>query len=149
MSSLTIRPVSCADEWLLWDWRNDPETRAQSFDSEPITPQQHHHWFWAKLCSNDTWAWLLEADGRPVAMARYERCGAYAEVSVMVALAERGRGYGTAVLEMTAKVACEAMGVLSVRALVFTDNAASVKAFQRAGYRVKGRQCYLMEWVNE
>lgn len=143
--SLQIRPVCDADCWTLYEWANDPDTRANSFRPEPITPQEHRHWFRSKTHADECWWWMLEANGVPVAVARYDICGHELEANVTVAPEYRGNGYGTKILEISTRLALQESGAKRCRALVFVDNAGSVKSFERAGYERLGRECFLLE----
>jgi UDP-2,4-diacetamido-2,4,6-trideoxy-beta-L-altropyranose hydrolase len=40
-----LREVKEADEELVFNWINDPLVRSQSFSSDPISADRHHHWF--------------------------------------------------------------------------------------------------------
>lgn len=62
-----------------------------------------------------------------------------AEVSVYVAGASRGRGFGRALLEALVKGAEDA-GLWTLQAGIFPENTASVALHQKCGFRVVGRR---------
>lgn len=62
-----------------------------------------------------------------------------AEVSVYVARAAQGRGIGRRLLEALV-AASEAVGVWTLQAVVFPQNAASLALHRGAGFRVVGRR---------
>lgn len=133
-----LRPATAADARLLWAWRNEPEVRRQSFAVEAIAWDTHVGWLTQKLAAAETRIWILEEDGRPAGQVRYERTGDSAEVSVSVAGAARGRGVGRALLVMSAPVACRELGLRVAYGLVKESNHASLRAFERAGFRRTG-----------
>ncbi len=144
--NLTVRPVSDRDCWLLLDWQNDPVTRVNSLHPRLITPQEHYHWFWSRFSGDSgCWAWILEDDGQPVALVRYERSGTLLEANLTVAPAHRGNHYGEHALRMTMPLVVRASGATRCRALVFADNVASLKSFGRAGYEPIGREAIVLE----
>ncbi|MCR5303818.1 MAG: GNAT family N-acetyltransferase [Lachnospiraceae bacterium] len=49
MNDVNLRKAEPGDEALLLRWANDPATRANSFTSALISPEQHHRWFSGKL----------------------------------------------------------------------------------------------------
>ncbi|MDD4249869.1 MAG: UDP-2,4-diacetamido-2,4,6-trideoxy-beta-L-altropyranose hydrolase, partial [Methanosarcina sp.] len=48
-TSLRVRHARPSDEALLLAWANDPETRQNSFSSDPIPAEKHHCWFRNRL----------------------------------------------------------------------------------------------------
>ena len=134
-----VRPVSAADRDILLEWANDPTTRSNGFTPEAISFEDHGRWFARRLADPDTRIWILEGrSGVPVAQVRYERAGGAAEVGISVSRADRGKGHGTAILIATADLAARELGVRELVALVLPDNLASVRIFEKAGYRPAG-----------
>lgn len=132
---IELRPATAADADLLLRWRNDPETRAQSFETAEVAPREHVLWLDEKLSRPDRCRiWVAEADGRPVGQARIDRYGAKGVISVALAAADRGRGLGAALIEAATARAVVELELERVDALVKPDNAASLAAFRRAGY---------------
>jgi RimJ/RimL family protein N-acetyltransferase len=134
-----VRPVSAADRDILLEWANDPATRSNSFTPDAISAADHERWFARRLADPDTRIWILEGrSGVPVAQVRYERAGLAAEVGISVSRAERGKGHGTAILIATADLAARELGVRELVALVLPGNPASMRIFEKAGYRLAG-----------
>lgn len=61
------------------------------------------------------------------------------EVMIYVAAAVRGRGLGTALMSALVE-ATEAAGFWTLQASTFPENTASIRAHERAGFRVLGRR---------
>lgn len=126
------------DALLLWEWANDPDVRRWSFTPDPISWVGHVHWFAGKLAEPDC-LFLLAADGdAPIGQIRFDFGGTKAVVSVSLAPQARGRGYAAAVLRAACREALSARPVGSVVALIRPGNAASLKAFEAAGFRPDG-----------
>lgn len=103
-------------EWSTWDAAHRPDCRFVAFEGGRVVG-------WGALS--------------PVS-ARAAYAGV-AEVSVYVAAAARGRGIGRILLRALV-VASEAAGVWTLQAVVFPQNAASLKLHRTAGFRVVGRR---------
>jgi RimJ/RimL family protein N-acetyltransferase len=137
---MTLRLADLQDSAFLWHWRNDPETRSNSLNPQPITWSTHREWYAKELSDPRSRIFILahEVEG-PLAQARYHRGdSAVAEVHVTVAPAARGRGLGARVLRESAPMALEALDVGAITAMILRDNTRSVRAFERAGYRLTG-----------
>jgi L-amino acid N-acyltransferase YncA len=78
------------------------------------------------------WAALAPVSGRCV-------YAGVAEVSVYVAAAARGAGVGTALLAALV-ASSEAGGIWTLEAGILPENTASLRAHERAGFRVVGRR---------
>jgi len=133
---LTVRLATAADAGRVWTWRNDPNTRGNSLQSAAIPWPQHEAWFAARLADPDTILYIIEEDtAGPVAHVRYNRHdGDAAEVHITVAPDCRGRGFGTAALQVTLRAAMETLQVRRIDAVVKQDNVASRRAFERVGF---------------
>src|SRR3989344_6362215 len=96
--NLRIRPSNKDDARLLFDWRNDKDTRAMSGDTAPLVWERHLEWFTKVLSGGfpGRSIFIVEnADERPVGMVRSdEREDGLTEVSYAVAPEWRGKGLG-------------------------------------------------------
>ena len=142
---LGIRPATPADRWLLWVWANDPVVRASSFVTDPIPWSDHVVWFNARLDDTECHIYVInQRDGTPVGQVRFEPSAdrPHLEIDVAIALAcdARGHGLGAHVL----RLACEEFrreraSPATLVAHVRVQNTASVRTFERAGFRLGGR----------
>jgi UDP-2,4-diacetamido-2,4,6-trideoxy-beta-L-altropyranose hydrolase len=141
---ISVRLATLADRSFLWRLTNDPTVRANSLHPEPVPFERHVAWWDAKLASGASRTWILEIDQEPVAQIRFDRNDSaepnVAEISFSVAAEARGLGLGTLLLEMTGAEACRELGVQRLRGLIFPHNTRSVRAFEKAGYRLVAQQ---------
>lgn len=147
-----VRPAVLADGISIWHLANDSVVRSNSFSPEPIPLDRHLGWFRDKIASTSSSVWVVDLGDTIVAQARYDRVDEnVVEVDFAVASGLRGRGIGTALLAATAGEVCRRLGAMFVRGVVLKDNAASSRAFVRAGFsragRVErgGRQCAVFQ----
>ena len=133
-TTLTFRPVTIDDTQLLYNWRNDPETREHSFNQHPLEHTQHEMWVKINLTvfANQTSVlWLIGMIGdTPVGSILINLFSDPMEINIMVAPEFRGSGLGTAMLALAPIPA-------GTRGRVKGTNPASVWAFYRAGWKMQ------------
>ena len=132
--SVTLRPATLGDCRRIWIWRNDPESRRASFDSDPIPFETHQAWFSASLGREDRKLYVIVAEGKESGVVRLDLSGREAQVSIHLAPEWRFRGVGPAALQAVADLAFGPFGLERLVARVKPDNQASVAAFERAGF---------------
>lgn len=117
-------------------WANDPAVRAQSFNQEPIPYTTHCAWFRRRLAAPDVLMLVFEdvETGEPVGQVRIEREGDRAVVGVSIASRYRGQGLAATILDLATREFHGQQPALVVRAYIRVDNAASRRAFEKAGY---------------
>jgi RimJ/RimL family protein N-acetyltransferase len=145
-----LRESEESDCEILWSWANDPETRRQSFHSDPISFEEHRNWFHRKLTSPK--ALLLIAstsDGVPFAMCWFKRQDDHAVVSVNFSPDYRSLGLGPRVLKKAGLLASRRFAVKKLLAYIKPSNIRSIIAFRKAGYvkvRHTDSDMEIMEW---
>jgi len=137
---LAIRAAAAADARLLFEWVNDPETRAQSFSSAPIAWETHRAWVDRLLADPARRLYIIMAPGEePVGQARFEPGeGGETVISISLAPAWRGRGLAAPAIRLATERARRDLGFELVQAYIRTGNSASRRAFASAGYIEKG-----------
>lgn len=132
---LALRAADLDDEQRLLAWRNDPQTRAASFDEGEVSAEEHGRWLRRKLGDESCTILVGEVGGEVVGVVRFDRDDAtIAEVSVIVAPAARGRGMGVLLLRSAVREAQRQLGIESFRARVKEGNRRSLGAFAAAGF---------------
>jgi RimJ/RimL family protein N-acetyltransferase len=100
---LTIRKATIADAQMLFDWRNDPATRANSHVTDELKYEPHVIWLNAALANPDRLLLIAEEDGHPVGHVRVDfKPDAEAELSWTVDPAARGAGVAKRMVRMVA-----------------------------------------------
>ena len=127
-----------ADAEALLDWRNDPVTRAMSGGSDVISRVQHMAWLGRRLADPDSLLLIGERGGAACGMVRFDRgASGAAEVSINVAPGSRSQGLGFELLRLGCDE-CIARGFAhSLTARIRPANRASLRIFQRAGFRLR------------
>lgn len=150
MSAMTLRRATPDDAERLLAWRNDERTRQFSFSPDPVALGDHLAWLERRLAAPDTRLWIAEVDGEPVGQVRAERRPAgTAELHIAVAPHARGRGLAAPMLAAASTAAAEELGVRRVVGLVMGANAASRRAFERAGFAAADPLAEPLEYVRD
>lgn len=138
-----FRSVRDEDADLLFAWANDPVTRQQSFSHAEITRAEHEAWFARRQGDPGCHHFILMAreDGAayPAGVLRLQRDGRHPgvyTVSYSVAPAWRGRGCGSLILLLALRLA-DALPAdcAALYGEVREENTASLRCFEKAGYR--------------
>lgn len=125
---LRLRPATIEDAKALFDWRNDPETCANSINSNPVSWDGHLVWFNASLNSPTRKILVGVENGEPVSTVRYDKNGSVQELSWTVAPGCRRKGLGTE----TVLLAVSNSGPYI--AAIKRENIASQKIAAKAGF---------------
>jgi UDP-2,4-diacetamido-2,4,6-trideoxy-beta-L-altropyranose hydrolase len=149
---LILRPISMDDAQHLFDWANDPLTRQNSFNSEPILWASHVEWLQKKLTDSSARLFMLELDGVVCGHIRYqlEKTGD-ALLSFVVAPGFRGMGIGDALVMRSRSVICKQWPSCRIKALTLQENRASSSIFRKNGFveergTFEGKGCSFFYW---
>jgi L-amino acid N-acyltransferase YncA len=134
---VSVRPAGPGDCEHVWRWNNHPDARAASLTTADIPLGDHQSWYASRLLDPDALLWVIEADGVPAGVVRFQREDEAATVSIAVAPEQRGRGIARAGL---GAALCQLPWRLPVLAWVLASNLASSRLFEGAGFGAARRQ---------
>ena len=119
------------DDWkILLDWRNDPITRENSFETGEVSEQTHKLWFNDSLLNPYREIYILEDYNAPVGSIRSDNVSTNQYIlSWSIAPNQRGNGYGTKILELFLQ---DKTG--DFIAEIKPENIASIKMVQKNGF---------------
>ena len=149
-SELVFRRAVESDVQLYFEWANDPDVRKNSFHQEVIRYHDHCRWFAQKLDSKNSYLFVVESSGVPVAQIRIEIDDGTGNINYSVGKDYRGFGYGKAILAGIAEVIHREGAVCErLQGSIKEDNAPSVAVFKGAGFRQieKNPECVVYEKV--
>ena len=118
---MRLRPATAADAELLLEWRNDPDTRKSSIETEKVKKVEHISWLSSVLDSRDRQLLIAEEKGGAVGTIRADLSDGVYQLSWTVAPDARGRGLGKQMVAMVARRITAPIG-----AQVKSDNTSSV-----------------------
>lgn len=108
---LTVRPATMADARILFDWRNDPGTRAMSRNSDPVEWEPHRVWLERTLAGTARRLLIVERDGEPIATVRFDY-GEETELNITIAPEHRCRGISLKVAKLALAQESECVGYI-------------------------------------
>ena len=127
-----LKKATIDDAMDILAWRNDPQTRAASFNKEEIDRDSHLKWFAEKLADENCELFIMTEGNNKLGHIRIDIDGDTGTISYMINPTHRGKGYGTGMIGLLDSAVDKRVSVLS--ALVEKDNIASQKCFERNGY---------------
>jgi RimJ/RimL family protein N-acetyltransferase len=134
---LSLRPAAMEDAPILWQWRNDDQTRAMSRHSGVIPWEMHTAWLTNRLADSDAMILIGLRAGEPIGMVRLDRrLDGAAEVSINIAADVRGRGLGKRLLQRGCEHADRVGFARVFDAEIMADNFPSRKIFEGCGFRI-------------
>jgi methionyl-tRNA formyltransferase len=135
---LSVRRAGFGDCALLFKWANDPLTRENAHNKEPIQYENHVAWLRNKLDSLDNWIFIVLGDNLPVALLRLDKKENDVLLTYSVAPESRGKGIGKEAISMLPEIIKkENIQCHRIIADVYKTNTASNKIFLSAGYHMK------------
>lgn len=147
---MRLRAATGADADLLLTWRNDPATRAASFDQEEIARDAHVRWLEQKLNDDGCALLIVQVAGVSVGQVRLDRSDVdpqLAQIHIALDSTARGRSIGRLALRAAVAEAPARVGASRIEARVKAENEASIRAFEAAGFRVVGNDGGVVELV--
>jgi RimJ/RimL family protein N-acetyltransferase len=130
---LTIRKAESDDVDLLYNWSNDQLVREQSFTSDVIPYDTHCDWFRNKLISNESLIFIVEMEGVPAGIVRFESDNETTSIGISIDKLFRGKGLGSETIKIGVNQYFKEKN-LPILASIKKDNIPSIKSFEKAGF---------------
>ena len=138
-AQLTLRRAHQEDSKRVWEWANDPEVRAVSFNPELIPWADHVSWYARKLGDPHCYIYIGFTSGScAIGQVRFDLEDREGVMSVSVAPGGRGKGYGSALIAQSARRFIAESGAGLIHAYIKPENLASLRAFEKAGFERAG-----------
>ena len=128
-----LRLAEPGDRDLMLEWQRDPRTRRHF--RTPTAPNDRDHARWIESILNDPQRWLLVVcrQKTPVGILRLDPTENGArEVSIYLDPNMQGRGYGRMAIGLARRLSSDT----PLEAVVLTENEASRRAFEAAGFKI-------------
>ncbi|NER37085.1 MAG: UDP-2,4-diacetamido-2,4,6-trideoxy-beta-L-altropyranose hydrolase [Oscillatoria sp. SIO1A7] len=137
---LRLRSVRNEDCGLLWKWANEPDVRAASFSSEPISWETHVQWLGSKLRDPNCIFYIaVNREDVPIGQIRYDlERNREAVVSICIGSKFRNRGYGSQIIAIACQKLFNVAKSERISAYIKPGNQASRRAFVKAGFQEVG-----------
>ena len=129
-----LRNAEPIDEKFVWEVNNEATVRSVSLSTQPIPYHDHIRWFASKLGDDRAHLAIVEVNGERAGVLRLEQLDDCIEISLALEPSFRGRGVGTVAIRHGCRLAGEKLGAHPLVARVLRVNAASIRAFEHAGF---------------
>ena len=137
MKKIVLRRADKKDCRDLWAWRNHPEVRKWHFNAKIIEYKIHVKWFEGKIGSDNACIYIAENQKKEKTGQIRMEVGADRIAYVTIDLNPEffGRGLGSKIIKMGTEVFMgENPRIRGMAAEICSENIASQKAFEKAGY---------------
>ena len=131
-AQLFLRKVTADDMEVILQWRNDIESRRNSFNDKTISLSEHRNWFLRKQADPGCYMYILMDREVRAGSIRVDLEDNIGEISFVIAPSMRGRGYGKAIIRLLEDTLPQGPAVLI--GMVKDFNVASQKCFLSNGF---------------
>lgn len=134
--ALSFRQARLSDAKFLFNLRNEPEVRANSFSPEKIAWSAHKRWLSGVLKNKKRYLYIvINGRGKRMGQVRFDISGKQAEISIALLANFRGRGLGSKVIGQACSYFFNSQTqIKKIIAQIKAKNNSSIKAFAKAGF---------------
>jgi len=131
-----IQEADFSDLELYFEWANDPDTRSQSFNSNPIPFEEHQKWFAEKMGDESQLLLKLKRENESVGQVRFSIEGNTATVNYSLDKKFRGKGLSFVLMKKAIEyIIFHHPEIEKVQGWVKLENVASQKAFLKNAFK--------------
>jgi len=136
---ISFRKATIYDLMLYFDWANDPEVRAQSFDSKIIDIESHKKWFLSKLNDDSLLMLVFQNEkNQNIGQIRMQKENEKeALIGISIASDFRGNGYAKEMLQIASDYFLKSNSNYVINAFIKETNLSSKYAFEKAGFEFR------------
>lgn len=163
---LALRPMTPEDSQLIVDWRNNPRVQMRYIYREPFTLEGQQQYYRRRVATGEVAQFIAceitsgrSSSGEGPGKAAQESAGGagpvtvrpvgcvvlddihpqYAECGNWIGEDDAvGRGYSPRMIRLACRWAFRELGLSDIVARIFTDNPASIRSYERAGFQAAG-----------
>lgn len=120
----------------LFEWRNHPVIRENSFGTNVISLNEHERWFKKKIKDPGSKIYIACCGDGKIGMIRFDDHGDVIKVNVMLNPDFLNKGFGSKIIKLgIEKLTSEIKLDKHIVAEIKNDNMASIRAFQKVGFK--------------
>lgn len=136
----SIRLAKASDMSILFEWRNLPEVRMVSRNTQVVSNSDHELWFKNRLLRiEEEPIFILTEDNQRIGMSRLDvidEVNLIFEVSILISPEYRGKGLARFLIMKTCEFGFNKLRASEIQAYVKESNNISAKLFDDSGFRV-------------
>ena len=139
---LALRPLTLEDSQLIVDWRNNPRVMSRYVSRTLFTLEGQQRYYRGRVATGEVVQFIACecAGGRPIGCSVLDDIHPrYAEFGNWIGEDDAiGKGYNARMVRLTCQWAFRELGVDDIVCRIFTDNPASYRGCERAGFHIVG-----------
>jgi UDP-2,4-diacetamido-2,4,6-trideoxy-beta-L-altropyranose hydrolase len=121
----------------IYGWRNNTRMREIAFNSDEIPFEEHEKWFYEAIKNpNRNIFIIMDENFNDIGTIRFDKKGKHALVNIIIGWDFVGKGYGSLGIMRGSIDYLNNFEVGYIIAEIKKDNLASIKAFEKAGYKL-------------
>ncbi|PWA06142.1 GNAT family N-acetyltransferase [Flavobacterium psychrotolerans] len=135
---IAFRKANEKDMMLYFEWTSDASVRENSYQSEPISLENHKNWFLNKIKDSSCFMVVFENHiGIPIGQVRIQKQDeTTAVIGISNDVNHRGKGYASEMIRMASNEFLKENPQMQISAYIKLENRASKKVFEKAGYEL-------------
>lgn len=135
MQQVYLRSVIPEDVDLLYEWANNADVRANSFQTQPIPYENHLQWFALKMNDSNCHIFIGMVKEESIGVLRFDCEEDKTSISYSIAPTKRGMGYGKQLVEQGLLFLTKQLPMVTgIYAQVKASNIASCRIFEALGF---------------
>lgn len=151
---IRLQKVSQRDITFLYNLRNNPTVRINSFNTKTIRLSEHKKWFEKTINNKGTKLFIIMKSGKRIGQVRFDTNKLESEINIAIEDKYRGKGYGSEAIRKAVRLFfLNNEEVTKIVAYIKQGNIASVRSFEKAGFdiegltRHKGHECFRLSFI--
>ena len=138
---MRIRKVNLNDSLDVFDWRNDPTTRAMFVNPELIEFGPHPKWLKDSIDNPNRLLLMVEVKKLKIGWIRFDIKGEIAETSINIKPSERGKKFASKVIAEGINYLCRHQKkIQELIVKIKPENIASKRSFSNAGFKYQSKE---------
>lgn len=133
------RQVTIDDALLLFNWSKEEKVKKYSFSNNTSTFEEHKKWLFNKINNSSCCFYICEIDSIPAGLVRFEKQTDVCIIGISLDKNFRGKGFSSIFLSETITNYRNSNNKEIIQAYIKSDNTASIKAFEKAGFEFKAK----------
>ncbi|MCX8175509.1 MAG: GNAT family N-acetyltransferase [Candidatus Micrarchaeota archaeon] len=131
--SVSLRPASHSDIRKIYEWRNHPSVRKNSFQTKKINLREHIAYWERRLKDSNRHSFIIVSGKDDCGLLRIDPCQDVHEIHILIAPEYQGRGIGALAVALAKQKAAE-LGIRKLIARVKPGNIPSQRIFLKNGF---------------